>query len=40
MTYTIYHHDLGPITHRTAGLRAMKVLVWKLAESGVTIIIH
>lgn len=40
MTYTVYHHDIGPITHHTAGMRAMKALVWELAESGVTIIIH
>lgn len=40
MTYTIHHADLGPITHTTAGLRAMKRILWDMAAAGTTIIIH
>ncbi len=40
MTFTIWDPQLGPKTHVTAGLRAMRQRVWELAASGVLIIIE
>ena len=40
MTFTIHDPKLGPTTHKTAGLRAMREYVWNLAASGVTVIIE
>lgn len=40
LTYTVHHADLGPITHTTAGFRAMRKILWAMAASGTTIIVH